>query len=81
MMRKSRTAAPVPQVESPVRHLPLVDRLVDTKTESRLADCFKITVTPTSGGGFRKCQHAFDGIGVQTGTFGEIAGFVFSTGT
>ena len=32
MKRKSRRAPPVPQVES-VRHLPLVDLLVDTKTE------------------------------------------------
>jgi len=33
MKRKSRTAPLVPQVESPLRHLPLVDLLVDTKTE------------------------------------------------
>jgi putative transposase len=33
MKRESRTAVPVPQAESPVRHLPLVDLLVDTKTE------------------------------------------------
>ena len=33
MNTKSRTAPPVPQVESPLRHLPLVDLLVDTKTE------------------------------------------------
>ena len=33
MKRKSRTALPVPQAESPLRHLPLVDLLVDTKTE------------------------------------------------
>ena len=33
MNPKSRTAPPVPQVESPLRHLPLVDLLVDTKTE------------------------------------------------
>src|SRR5437660_11935398 len=33
MNRKSRIASPVPQVESPQRHLPLVDLLVDTKTE------------------------------------------------
>ena len=33
MKTKSRIAHPVPQVESPVRHLPLVDLLVDTKTE------------------------------------------------
>ena len=32
MKTKSRIAHPVPQVES-VRHLPLVDLLVDTKTE------------------------------------------------
>ena len=33
MKTKSRIAPSVPQVESPVRHLPLVDLLVDTKTE------------------------------------------------
>ena len=33
MTSKSRTPMLVPQAESPVRHLPLVDRLVDTKTE------------------------------------------------
>src|SRR5216684_926798 len=33
MNTKSRTALPVPQAESPLRHLPLVDLLVDTKTE------------------------------------------------
>ena len=33
MKTKSRRAHPVPQGESPVRHLPLVDLLVDTKTE------------------------------------------------
>jgi putative transposase len=33
MKTKSRIALPVPQVESPLRHLPLVDLLVDTKTE------------------------------------------------
>ena len=33
MNRKSRTATPVSPVESPLRHLPLVDLLVDTKTE------------------------------------------------
>jgi putative transposase len=33
MTTKSRIAAPVPQAESPLRHLPLVDLLVDTKTE------------------------------------------------
>jgi len=33
MTTKSRIAPPVPQVESPLRHLPLVDQLVDTKTE------------------------------------------------
>lgn len=33
MKTKSRTASPVPQAESPLRHLPLVDLLVDTKTE------------------------------------------------
>src|SRR5512143_1902300 len=33
MKRKSRIAPPVPQAESPLRHLPLVDLLVDTKTE------------------------------------------------
>jgi putative transposase len=32
-MKKSRIAAPVPHAESPLRHLPLVDLLVDTKTE------------------------------------------------
>ena len=32
-MKKSRTASPVPYTESPLRHLPLVDLLVDTKTE------------------------------------------------
>jgi hypothetical protein len=34
MKTKSRIAPPVPQAESPVRHLPLVDLLlVDTRTE------------------------------------------------
>ena len=33
MKTKSRTAPRVPQGESPVRHVPLVDLLVDTKTE------------------------------------------------
>ena len=33
MKRESRTAPPVPQGESPLRHLPLVNLLVDTKTE------------------------------------------------
>ena len=33
MNTKSRIAPPVPQADSPVRHLPLVDLLVDTKTE------------------------------------------------
>lgn len=33
MTRKSRTAPPISPVESPLRHLPLVDLLVDTKTE------------------------------------------------
>src|SRR3989442_6566442 len=33
MKTKSRIAAPLPQPESPLRHLPLVDLLVDTKTE------------------------------------------------
>ena len=33
MNTKSRIAPPVPQAESPLRHLPLVDLLVDTKTE------------------------------------------------
>src|SRR5262249_61300698 len=33
MKRKSRTATPVSPAESPLRHLPLVDLLVDTKTE------------------------------------------------
>jgi len=33
MKRESRTAPPVPQGESPLRHLPLVYLLVDTKTE------------------------------------------------
>src|SRR5262245_23342179 len=33
MKTKSRTALPVPQVDSPVRYLPLVDLLVDTRTE------------------------------------------------
>src|SRR5258708_21648534 len=32
MNRKSRIAPPVPQAESPLRHLPLVDLLVDPKT-------------------------------------------------
>jgi transposase-like protein len=32
-MKKSRIAAPVPAPESSVRHLPLVDLLLDTKTE------------------------------------------------
>lgn len=32
-MKKSRIASPVPQPESPLRHLPLVDLLIDTKTE------------------------------------------------
>src|SRR5438046_3658974 len=33
MTTKSRIAPPVPQAESPLRHLPLVGLLVDTKTE------------------------------------------------
>ncbi len=33
MKTKSRIASPVPQDESPLRHLPLVDLLVDTRTE------------------------------------------------
>jgi len=33
MKRKSRIAPRIPQAESPLRHLPLVDLLVDTKTE------------------------------------------------
>jgi transposase-like protein len=33
MKTKSRIAPPVPQAESPLRYLPLVDLLVDTKTE------------------------------------------------
>jgi len=33
MKTKSRIAPLVPQAESPLRHLPLVDLLVDTKTE------------------------------------------------
>jgi putative transposase len=33
MKTKSRIAPPVPQAESPLRHLPLVDLLIDTKTE------------------------------------------------
>ena len=33
MKTKSRIAPPVPHAESPLRHLPLVDLLVDTKTE------------------------------------------------
>ena len=33
MKRESRIAPSVPQVESPLRHLPLVDLLIDTKTE------------------------------------------------
>jgi len=33
MKTKSRIALTVPQVESRVRHLPLVDLLVDTRTE------------------------------------------------
>ena len=33
MKTKSRIASVVPQGESPLRHLPLVDLLVDTKTE------------------------------------------------
>ncbi len=32
-MKKSRPVVPVPQDESPLRHLPLVDLLVDTRTE------------------------------------------------
>ncbi len=32
-MKKSRTVVPVPQDQSPMRHLPLVDLLVDTRTE------------------------------------------------
>ena len=32
-MKKSRIASPVSHAESPLRHLPLVDLLVDTKTE------------------------------------------------
>jgi putative transposase len=33
MKTKSRTAHSIPQADSPVRHLPLVDLLVDTRTE------------------------------------------------
>ena len=33
MKMKSRIAPGVPQAESPLRHLPLVDLLIDTKTE------------------------------------------------
>jgi putative transposase len=33
MKTKSRIAPPVPQAQSPLRHLPLVDLLIDTKTE------------------------------------------------
>jgi putative transposase len=33
MKRKSGTVVPVPQDQSPLRHLPLVDLLVDTRTE------------------------------------------------
>ena len=33
-MKKSRIASPVPHTESPLRHLPLVDLLVDTKTRA-----------------------------------------------
>lgn len=33
MKTKSRIARPIPQDDSPVRHLPLVDLLVDTRTE------------------------------------------------
>lgn len=33
MKRESRIAPPVPQADSPLRHLPLVELLVDTKTE------------------------------------------------
>ena len=32
-MKKSHTVGPVPQDDSPLRHLPLVDLLVDTRTE------------------------------------------------
>jgi hypothetical protein len=32
-MKKSRIATPVPHPESSLRHLPLVDLLIDTKTE------------------------------------------------
>jgi hypothetical protein len=32
-MKKSRIASPLPHPESSLRHLPLVDLLVDTKTE------------------------------------------------
>ena len=32
-MKKSRIASPVSPAESRLRHLPLVDLLVDTKTE------------------------------------------------
>jgi putative transposase len=32
-MKKSRTVVPVPQDDCPLRHLPLVDLLVDTRTE------------------------------------------------
>jgi hypothetical protein len=35
MKRESRIALPVPLVESPLRHLPLVDLLVDTKSVGR----------------------------------------------
>lgn len=33
MKTKSRTARSIPQDDSPLRHLPLVDLLVDTRTE------------------------------------------------
>ncbi|MSO35491.1 MAG: hypothetical protein EXQ54_03530, partial [Acidobacteria bacterium] len=33
MKTKSRIACSIPQDESPLRHLPLVDLLVDTRTE------------------------------------------------
>ncbi len=33
MKTKSRIAGPIPQDDSPSRHVPLVDLLIDTRTE------------------------------------------------
>ena len=49
-MKKSRIASPVPHPESSLRHLPLVDLLVDTKTDLRSAPSVR-SRSPTGGAG------------------------------